>query len=154
MTPRPLFGSEPVKSSLNAVQTVCVTKYPESATRPAIWEGFNIAHEKVMEVNPPSELWVSGDFVIDLEDPDLAQVLLLAKQCERTDELDDLLTFMNDESATDQLACDLAGFLDVPQDNPHYRKFLETRLFFQDVFSSHGPDNKKGFPILEFYGQP
>lgn len=152
MNPRPLFGSEPVKSSLNTIQTVCVSKYPDSATRPPIWEGFSVAHDKVREVNPPSELWLSGDFVVDLEDPDFAQVLLLAKVSERTEELDDLLNFMNDPASREQLSCDVTGFLQVPPDDPNYSYFQEAREAMDEAFSSHGPVGKKGFPILEFFG--
>lgn len=150
---RPLFGTEPVKSSLAQVETVCVSKFPASATRPYIWEGFNEAHGKVSLTQPNGEVWISGDFVVDDEDPDFAQVHLRVRPGPLTPEIEELLTFLNEPDTTERLGCDFSSLIEVPETDPAYGIIDEAAQFFLQEFTEHADGSKKGFPIIEHFGQ-
>lgn len=147
--PEPLFGPTPVVSSVGQVETVCVNHFPDSATRPHIWEGFQTAHSRVVDAKTPGKLWVSGDFVVDHEDPDYAQVhLRVPVGAPRQDGLLDLLSWLNDKEQTEQLACDLTALVEFPPDDPAYPLLKEYADSILESFTAHGDEEKKGFPII------
>ena len=154
-TRTPLFGREPTHSSLNQVETVCVKGYPESATRPPIWEGFGQAHGRIVEARTPGELWVGGEFVVDEEDPDTAQVhLRVPAGVPFDDDLADVVNWVNDRGTSDRLGCDLTAIVEIPDDDPWahlVREFAESVL---DAFTSHGESGRKGFAILPLFPPP
>jgi len=147
--PEPLFGPKPVVSSVRQVEAVCVNHYPESATRPHIWDGFQTAHTKVLDSQAPGELWVSGDFVVDHEDPKSAKVhLRVPAGVSRDDRLLDVLGWLNDRSNTERLSCDMTALVDFPPDDPKIHLVREYAEILLDSFTAHGDSGKKGFPIL------
>lgn len=147
--PEPLFGSNPVVSSVSLVESVCVNHYPESATRPHIWEGFQTAHTKVVDAKTPGKLWVSGDFVVDHDDPDFAQVhLRVAAGTTRESALLDLLGWLNDKDQTERLSCDLSALVEPAPDDPAFHYVQEFAEIVLDSFTAHGDAGKKGFPII------
>ena len=147
--PEPLFGPTPVVSSVGQVETVCVNHYPESATRPHIWEGFQTAHTKVVDAKTPGKLWVSGDFVVDHEEPRFAQVhLRIPSGVSRDDSLLELVGWMNDKAHTERLSCDLSALVEFPPDDPKIHLIKEFEEIILDSFTAHGDTGKKGFPIL------
>ena len=147
--PEPLFGPKPVVSSVRQVESVCVNHYPESATRPHIWEGFQTAHTKVLDSRTPGELWVGGDFVVDHDDPDCAKVhLRVPVGVPKSDPLLDLLGWMNDKARFDQLSCDLTTLVEYPPDDPKSPLVREYAEILLDSFTTHGESDSKGFPIL------
>jgi hypothetical protein len=147
--PEPLFGPTPVVSSVGQVESVCVNHYPESATRPHIWEGFQTAHSKVLDSKAPGKLWVSGDFVVDRDDPDFAQVhLRVPAGVTRESSLLDLLGWLNDRSQTERLSCDLSALVESTPDDPGYHRVQEFAEIVLDSFTTHGDKDKKGFPII------
>src|SRR5690606_37668710 len=117
---KPLFGTKPVYASLGQVETLCVAKLPDSATRPYYWEGFTEAHGKVCEIRPEGEVWIGGEFVVDEEDPHFAQIHLRIRPGKLKTEIDELLAFWNDESTTERLGCDFSGLIELPEDDPCY----------------------------------
>ena len=147
--PEPLFGPSPVVSSVAQVESVCVNHYPESATRPHIWEGFQTTHTKVAYAKTPGKLWVSGDFVVDHDDPVFAQVhLRVAAGVPRDGLLLDLLGWLNDPSQTERLSCDLSALVEPAPDDPAYHYVREFAEIVLDSFTTHGDAGKKGFPII------
>lgn len=155
MLPEPLFGESPVHTSLSTVETVCVNRYPESATRPAIWDGFEEAHTKVVDARAPGEVWVSGEFVVNKEDPDFAQVHLHVPAGAPINETTrELFEWLNDKTNTERLSCDLSTFVGVPDDDPQAFLIQEIEQAFLDIFSTHGETGVKGFPILDLYPSP
>ena len=149
---RPIFGSNPVKSSLVQVEVLCVSKYPESATRPFLWEGFTIAHDKVLAARPKGEVWISGDFVVDHEDPDFAQVHLRIRPGAITPEIDELLSYLNEDKTTEKLGCDFTSLIEVPEGDPAFQIINEAAELFFNEFTEHEEGEKKGFPIIEHFG--
>lgn len=151
----PLFGSEPVQSSLGQVETVCVKRYPESATRPPMWEGFQTAHIRILDAAAPGEIWVSGEFVVDEEDPRYTQVhLRVPAGVPLTDEISDVISWINDPKTTEQLACDLSVIAEVPDDDALAPLIREQADFIFDYFTAHGEFGRKGFPILPLFSTP
>jgi hypothetical protein len=149
MLPDPLFGDKPVRSSLVAVESVCVNSYPESATRPAIWDGFQEAHTRIVDVHAPGEIWVSGEFVVDTEDPTHAQVHLRVPAGAPVGvDAREVLDWLNDPENTERLSCDLSALVDVPEDDPVAYLIHEYAQAVHEAFTMHGPSGVKGFPIL------
>jgi|LakMenEpi03Aug12_release.lakeMendotaPanAssembly.Ray.scaffolds.fasta_scaffold120697_4 hypothetical protein len=147
--PEPLFGLVPVVSSVPQVEAVCVNHYPESATRPHIWEGFQFAHTKIVNANTPGKVWLGGDFVVDSEDPNYAQVhLRVPAEYPKNDSLLDLLSWFNDKEQTEKLACDLSALVEFPPDDPAYSLVSEYAEIVLNAFTAHGDRDKKGFPII------
>lgn len=153
--PDPLFGDKPVQSSLSQVETVCVHGYPKSATRPPMWEGFQIAHSKIVEAQTPGEVWVSGEFVIDEEDPRFTQVhLRIPPGAQLTDEVSEVFSWMNKNESTEHLACDLTAIAEVPANHPTAHLIREYADVIYDSFTGHGEFGRKGFPILPLFPSP
>lgn len=147
--PEPLFGPSPVVSTIGQVEAVCVKHYSTSATRPHIWEGFQAVHSKIVDTKTSGKLWVSGDFVVDREDPDYAQVhLRVPVGSPRHDGLLDLLGWLNDKEQTERLACDLSALVEFPHDDPAYSLVNEYAEIVLNAFTAHGDKEKKGFPII------
>lgn len=147
--PEPLFGDVPVVCPVNQVESVCVKHYPKSATRPFIWEGFQTAHAKVLDAAAPGKLWVSGDFVVDHEDPDFAQVHLRIPAATPThDGVLNLLDWLNDKDLPDRLSCDVSALIEPAPDDPGRHLVEEFAGIVLDSFTAHGDSGKKGFPII------
>jgi hypothetical protein len=147
--PEPLFGPKPVVCSVGQVESVCVGHYPESATRPHIWEGFQTARSRVVDAQTPGNLWVSGDFVVDHEDPNSAQVhLRVPAGVPRDARLLELMGWLNDTTHTERLSCDLSVLVECPPDDPQCDLIREYDEILLNFFTAHGDSDTKGFPIL------
>jgi hypothetical protein len=92
---------------------------------------------------------VSGDFIVDHEDPPFAQVhLRVPCGVQRDDSLLKLLEWINDETQTEHLSCDLSALVEFPPDDPKIHLINEYADIVLDSFTAHGDTGKKGFPIL------
>lgn len=111
-----------------------------------------MANEKVDAVKPKGEIWIGGDFVVDDEEPLYTQVMLKASNESLSDELDELIQYLNDESTTEQLGCDFTGLVEVPEDDPAYASLQEFKHIMLDEFTANGPYAVKGFPIIVLFG--
>ena len=140
-----------VRSSLSQVESICVNRYPASATRPAIWEGFQRRTPEVVNTDAPGEMWVSGDFVVDHEDPDYAQVHLRVPPVAITIETREVFEWMHDAKNTERLSCDLSAIIKVPEDDPQSLIIKEYADFMLETFVAHGEFGRKGFPILDLH---
>lgn len=111
-----------------------------------------MANQKVDSVKPKGEIWIGGDFVVDDEEPLYAQVVLKASSESHDGELDELIQFLNDESTTEQLGCDFAALVEVPEGDSAYTSVQEYKKILLDEFTANGPYAVKGFPIIELFG--
>ena len=147
--PEPLFGPRPVTCSIGQVEAVCVHHYPESATRPHIWDGFQTARSKVVDSQTSGDLWLSGDFVVDHEDPSFAQVLFrIPAGVPKDAALLDLVGWLNDKTNSEQLSCDLGTLVEYPPDDPKAHFVREYTELLLEAFTAHGDTETKGFPIV------
>lgn len=144
----PLFGKIPVYTSRSIVERVCVTCFADSATRENIWEGFGIAHMRIQKAGVHGEIWISGDFVEDREDPDYAQVhLRIPAAAKITDEVIAVIDWLTSSREAEELSCDTTALVMVPEDDPHHSLIREHHDFYLSEFTAH-ESGCKGFPIL------
>jgi hypothetical protein len=148
MYDEPLFGKTPVHTSRSIVEKVCVTSFADSATRESIWEGFGIAHTKIQKAGAQGEIWISGDFVDDREDPDYAQVhLRIPEAATITDKVTSVIDWLTSSREAEELSCDTTALVMVPEDDPHHSLIREYHEFYLSEFTAH-ESGRKGFPIL------
>jgi hypothetical protein len=92
---------------------------------------------------------VSGDFVVDHEDPQSAQVHLRVRAGVTIDDsLLELVGWMGEESNSERLSCHLSALVEFPDDDPKIHLIKEFERILFDSFTAHGDKGKKGFPIL------
>lgn len=147
MHEEPLFGDKPVHTTKATVESVCVTHFAGSATRQPIWEGFDVAHERMRAVQVAGEVWIGGEFVVDCEDPHFAQVhLRIPDTAPLTDPVLEVMDWLTNSAEADQLSCDMTALALVPPGHPHYHLIREYDEFYLDEFSA---GRRHGFPILD-----
>jgi len=144
----PLFGKTPVRTSRAIVESVCVASFADSVTRENIWEGFSIAQAQIQKTRAQGEIWISGDFVEDREDPDYAQVhLRIPDPSTITDEVIAVIEWLTGSREADELLCDTTALVMVPEDHPYHPLIREQHEFYMSEFQAH-ESGCKGFPIL------
>lgn len=147
MHEEPLFGDKPVHTTDAVVESVCVKHFSESATRPPIWEGFRVVHDRMRAAQTKGEVWIGGEFVVDCEDPRFAQVHLRIPDIALvTDSVQDVMEWLATSKEVDHLSCDTSAIAMVPSDHPHHGLIQECDEFYLDQFTA---DRRKGFPILD-----
>lgn len=78
----PLFPVGLHPTSLTELYRLCVESFPDSVTRPAIFEALSSGIEYLRDTGVPGKLWIDGSFLTDKPDPNDVDILLVLTDTE------------------------------------------------------------------------
>lgn len=73
---QPLLNIGLHKMSLEEIEKMCVSQFPNSSTRQQIMEGLKVVVKRLEKANVVAELWVDGSFLTHKNDPADSDVVL------------------------------------------------------------------------------
>ena len=148
----PLFGDKPQKVALGVVETKCVLQFPDSATRPPIWEGYGQFHDTVTKAACKGSVSIGGEFVTRLDDPDAAVVVLETPPAvEKRPEAHSKTFEWLQDASRQELSCHFYIVEGVPQNDPAFQIIEAIREEFIEELRRQPDGSIRGYPVIELF---
>lgn len=151
-THAPLFGNKPQKVALGVVETKCVKQFPESATRPPIWEGYGKFHDTVTKAACVGSVSIGGEFVTRQDDPDAAVVVLETPPgSEKRPEAHSKTFEWIQDASRQELSCHFYIVEGVPQNDPAFQIIEAIREQVHEELRRQPDGTIRGYPVIELF---
>jgi len=144
----PLFGPTPTTVSLPDLEARCVNSFPDSTSRPLIWDGFKVSHDRITADQFPGWLWISGEFVTCSPEPQSAMVLLrIPAAAVPTTQQNATVDWLRGPEVADSL-CDTYFLQEVDPSDPAYEVYRETEELIREEFCIQPDGSRRGYAII------
>ncbi len=144
----PIYGPNPVTRTIEQVCGDCVETFEDSTTRPLIWEGVTICHQRITEAQFRGCVWIGGEFVTSIIDPETAMVLLrLPASAQTTADQGITVDWLRSEQ-TGELLCETYFLHEVDSSDPQYDLYTATERAITEEFSQHADGSQRGHAVI------
>jgi hypothetical protein len=144
----PIYGPNPVARTIDQVRGDCVDSFSDSTTRPLIWEGVTVCHQRITEARFEGSVWIGGEFVTTIPDPDTAMVLLrLPASAQTTAEQGITVDWLRSEQ-TGELLCETYFLHEVDSSDPQYDLYTATERAITEEFSQQADGSRRGHAVI------
>lgn len=148
----PIFGAKPQNVALGVVETKCVLRFPESATRPPIWEGYGEFHDAVTKAACAGTISIGGEFVTQQDDPDAAVVLLETPPTpEKRPEAHSKTIEWVQDPRRQELSCHFYVVEGVPENDPAFPVVEGIRGELFEELRRQPDGTLRGYPVVELF---